>query len=73
MGVFSSAKIAGAFAPPLDKFNELRLEAVPDAGPSDSSSSSSSEPPRFKPSPWSLDMRAALTACCAALLLDLRM
>ena len=72
MGVFSSAKIAGAFAP-LERFRELRLEADPDPGPSDSSSSSSSEPPRFMPSPWSLDMRAALTACCAALLFDLRM
>ncbi len=55
VGVFSSAKMAGVLLP--DRFSEFRLETVPDAGPSDSSSSSSSDPARFMPSPCSLDMR----------------
>ena len=69
VGVFSSGKTT-VFAP-LARLSELRFEAFAELGPSDSSSSSSSEP--LPASACSLASRAAFTDCCAALLFDLRM
>ena len=70
VGVFSSGKTTSCLVP-LERLSELRFEAFAELGPSDSSSSSSSDP--LPASACSLAIRAVLTDCCAALLFDLRM
>ena len=63
VGVFSSGNMA-AFFTPLERLSELRFEAFPELGASDSSSSSSSDrSSRPAASARSLARRAALTEC----------
>jgi hypothetical protein len=77
VGVFStrSSEYRIGLLTSLFSAREFRFEAFPELAPSESSSSSSSErsSPRSDASACSLARRAALTDCCAALLLDFLM